>query len=217
MRLLAFILSRPRDTPLVELLAAELVRHGWSPHAILDPIEWPGGLPDMVGHAAVIAGNYAATHRMTGIPCACGIADALLNHARNGDVVAKFDCDTRLLPEGYRWFAGADRFARCYALTNLLWGGCWAAPMWQVLAARSVFNRIKPCDCPESNLFVQAFRSNGGLAVERVRQARYWRMGESWPDGAGAATLLAGARLRVERARELFSIDLVESEGMVTP
>jgi hypothetical protein len=213
----AFILSRPRDLPLAELSAREFLRYGWTPFVLLDPCEWPEGFPLDPPGISFVAASYGRTGRMHGVPCGVGIAEAILTHAKPGDVVAKMDCDTRVHPARLAWFAGAEKCARIFALTNGVWGGCWAAPFWQVLAVRVALKTRPPCDCPESILFSRGFQSFGGREVERVAQAKFWRAGEPWPAGAGAATLFPGSRERVERGRELFGIDLAPEGVMFSP
>jgi hypothetical protein len=198
----AFILARPYDIAIARACSAALTARGWLPSILLDPREWDEFPTD------AIASNYWTEGRgMFGNECAARIAFSIWTHSERGDVVAKFDCDTRLTDAASQWLAGASESARCLTLAGRYCGTLWAAPRAQVAAAADLVRSMAPCRCPESGLLTKAFRYTGGLDHHPTLTLEKWMPPRPWPETAGAITLPAVCRGMSRRDAGLSMFD----------
>jgi hypothetical protein len=180
----AFIIARPYDIAIARACSAALARQGWLPSILLDPREWDEFPAD------AIASNYWTEGRgMFGNECAARIAESIWTNSERGDVVAKFDCDTRLTDAASQWLAGESESARCFTMAGRYCGTLWAAPRAQVAAAADLVRSMAPCRCPESGLLTKAFRHVGGLCHHQTLTLEKWLPPRPWPESAGAITL----------------------------
>ncbi len=185
----AFVLSRPHDLPIAQRCAVRLAGQGWLANILLDPREWQEWPQGAIG-----ANYWTGGRGMFGNDCAIAIADAILANSEPGDWVAKFDCDTRVNDGIAEWFSTPLQRAKIFQLGGKPWGGCWSASREQVKLARDFIAAEPPCKCPESGLFVKAFRRHGGIAP-CIYPCEKWKPFGAFPTSAGCVTLPTICRL----------------------
>ncbi len=132
---------------------------------------------------------YAGKKGMLGIACATEIGRMILANSNPGDVVAKFDCDVLMTEAGNEWMLGATDRARGIRLPSRTWGGFWACPREQLESAVAALPFMRDCDCPESNLYLSAFRHHGGQDFHPELVSWPWIPPRIVPGHAGAVTL----------------------------
>lgn len=124
--------------------------------------------------------------RLLGTECALGMAEALLELP--GEILAKVDADMALSPAGAEWLQGATAGARGFRLGPTAWAGCWAAPRWQLAAAREWIARRRCTGCPEIQLFGHGFGATGGFTAATAL-VQVWRPGRPLRPDAPLHTL----------------------------
>jgi hypothetical protein len=137
----------------------------------------------------VLEWPYASKKGMLGVACATEIGRMILANSDPGNIVAKFDCDVLLTDAGNEWISGAADRARGIRLPSRAWGGFWACPRAQLESAVAALPSMRDCDCPESNLYLAAFRHHGGQDFHPTLVSWPWIPPRTVPDRAGAVTL----------------------------
>jgi hypothetical protein len=199
-----FIPSRPRDLPIADKCAAHLRAFGFTAITLLDRKELPL-VPLHLPPDRVLA-DYATPRGMHGVSCALGLATAILQHTQPGDIVAKIDCDIRLTPTGAAWLSAVTTgsMAHAFSISTRAWGGVWAAPRETLIPIAEKLATTDECECPESNLFLSAFRHHGGISYHATDRAIPWLPGRPFPPYAAGYTLPTRTTSRLTAGLALF-------------
>lgn len=181
--LLAFVIASKPDYQIARLCAGRLNEQGWFARIVVDPLEWedrPEGS---------IWWHYSFGRGMYGNDVHEAILACLLENSKDGDTVAKFDCDIRLSNDGSEWLKDCSKSARCFSIPgHNEWGGCWSVKRDKVAQIAAASPAIPRCQCAESHLAVCGLRRFGGIVTHDV-PAVMWRPGQSIPPNSPCVTL----------------------------